>query len=206
MDAEAREGELLETEVAADPFEQFESWFREARDAGLPLLEAMTLATATPDGKPSARMVLLKEHGPDGFVFFTGRESRKGRELAENPHAALVFYWHPLGRQVRVEGTIEPLGRDESEEYFRTRPVGSRLAAWASDQSEVVENREALDARYEEARAAHPDGDVPLPQAWGGYRLRPSVIEFWQHRQNRLHDRLRYRATQRAWTLERLFP
>jgi pyridoxamine 5'-phosphate oxidase len=204
-----REGVLLETDVSADPLEQFERWFGEARDAGLPLPEAMTLATATRDGKPSARMVLLKEHGPDGFVFFTGTESRKGRELAGNPQAALIFYWHPLGRQVRVEGTVEPLGRNESEAYFRTRPLGSRLAASASRQSEVVESREALDAGYAAAQAAHPDGEVPLPPAWGGYRLRPSVIELWQHRQNRLHDRLRYSkssSSASSWTLERLFP
>jgi pyridoxamine 5'-phosphate oxidase len=151
-------------------------------------------------------MVLLKGVGRDGFVFFTSYRSRKGRELAENPRAALIFYWHVLGRQVRVEGEVERLSRDESEAYFRTRPLGSRLAAAASPQSEVVPDRPALDARYDEVAAGYPDGAVPLPQAWGGYRLQPSSFEFWQHRENRLHDRLRYRLDGTVWVLERLAP
>ncbi len=204
--SDPRAGTLRKSDLAADPFEQFAAWLRDAEAAGIELAEAMTLATATRDGKPSARMVLLKEHGREGFVFFTGYESRKGRELAENPHAALVFYWHELGRQVRVEGTVERLPREESQAYFDTRPVGSRLAAWASPQSQPVPSREALDALYEQAVAANGKGDVPLPPAWGGFRLRPSSLEFWQHRKNRLHDRFRYRLDDVVWVVERLAP
>jgi pyridoxamine 5'-phosphate oxidase len=200
-----RSGALLEGDLAGDPFAQFGGWLDEAGAAGIGLPEAMTLATATRDGTPSARMVLLKEHGPDGFVFFTGYESRKGHELADNPRAALVFYWHELGRQVRVEGSVERLPRGDSEAYFTTRPIGSRQAAWASRQSEVLRSREELDERYAEVAATYGD-DVPLPESWGGYRLRPSAIEFWQHRENRLHDRLRYRLDGGRWVVERLAP
>ncbi len=196
---------LLESDVADDPFEQFAAWLAEAAEAGIELPEAMTLATATRDGAPSARMVLLKEYGPDGFVFFTGYGSRKGRELDENPQAALVFYWHELGRQVRVEGSVERLPAADSDAYFRTRPVESRHAAWASRQSEVIPSREALDERYAEAAATYGE-DVPLPETWGGYRLRPRSIEFWQHRASRLHDRLRYRLDEDGWIVERLAP
>jgi pyridoxamine 5'-phosphate oxidase len=188
-----------------DPFKQFAAWLREAEAAGIELAEAMTLATATRDGRPSARMVLLKQHGPEGFVFFTGYESRKGRELAENPRAALVFYWHELGRQVRVEGTVERLPPEESRSYFDTRPVGSRLAAWASPQSQPLTSREALDALYEEAVSTYGESDVPLPSHWGGFRVQPSSFEFWQHRRDRLHDRFRYRLDP-DWVVERLAP
>lgn len=201
-----RAGTLRKSDLAADPFDQFAAWLGDAEAAGIELAEAMTLATATPDGKPSARMVLLKEHGPEGFVFFTGYTSRKGRELEENPHAALVFYWHALGRQVRVEGTVERLTREDSQTYFDTRPVGSRLAAWASPQSQTVPSREALEALYAEATAAHGGEDVPLPPDWGGFRLRPTVIEFWQHHANRLHDRFRYGLDDVVWVVERLGP
>jgi pyridoxamine 5'-phosphate oxidase len=196
---------LLESDLADDPFTQFAAWFEEARAAAVDVPEAMTLATATRDGQPSARMVLLKDHGPEGFVFFTGFASRKGRELEENPRAALVFYWRPLGRQVRVEGNVERLGHDESEAYFRTRPLESRYGAWASRQSDVIPSRESLEERYEEA-AAEFGPDVPLPETWGGFRLRAVSIEFWQHRENRLHDRLRYRLAQKGWLVERLSP
>ncbi|HEX9415956.1 MAG TPA: pyridoxamine 5'-phosphate oxidase [Gaiellaceae bacterium] len=201
-----RAGTLRKSDLSADPFEQFAAWLADAEAAGIELPEATTLATATRDGKPSARMVLLKEHGPEGFVFFSGYESRKGRELEENPRAALVFYWHELGRQVRVEGTVERLAREESEAYFRTRPPGSRLGAWASPQSEVVPSRETLDALYDKAAAAYGDGEVPLPESWGGYRLRAQSIELWQHRPDRLHDRLRYRLDDEVWVVERLAP
>lgn len=200
-----RATELLEGDLSPDPFEQFARWIDEARAAGIELAEAMTLATASVEGAPSARMVLLKEHGPDGFVFFTGYESRKGRELAENPRAALVFYWHELGRQVRVEGAVERVSREDSEAYFRTRPLGSRLAALASEQSTVLPSRAALDERYDEAAATYGD-EPPLPDRWGGYRLRPVAIELWQHRPSRLHDRLRYGLEGTVWTLERLSP
>lgn len=204
-DLDPRSRPLLEADLADDPFTQFAAWFEEARAAGVAVPETMTLATATADGRPSARMVLLKEHGPGGFVFFTGYESRKGRELEENPSAALVFYWQPLGRQVRVEGAVERLPCAESEAYFRTRPLESRYGAWASPQSEVIPSRADLDERYAEAVSRFGD-DVPLPERWGGFRLRPDVIEFWQHRDNRLHDRLRYRRADGGWLLERLAP
>lgn len=203
--SDPRAGILSEDGVAEDPFAQFAAWLDEAVEAGIELPEAATLATATRDARPSARMVLLKGHGPGGFVFFTGYESRKGHELDENPRAALVFYWHELGRQVRLEGAVDRLLRAESDAYFATRPLASRLAAWASPQSEVIPDREALDARYEESAAAHGE-DVPLPATWGGYRLRPAVFEFWQHRENRLHDRLRYRPDGDVWVVERLAP
>jgi pyridoxamine 5'-phosphate oxidase len=150
-------------------------------------------------------MLLLKEHGPEGFVFFTGYESRKGGELAENPRAALVFYWRPLGRQVRVEGEVERLSPAESDAYFRTRPLQSRHAAWASRQSTVIPDRESLERRFDEAVEAYGD-DVPLPGHWGGFRVRPDAIEFWQHRENRMHDRFRYRREGEGWLVERLSP
>jgi len=151
-------------------------------------------------------MVLVKRFDESGFRFHTGYGSRKGRDLEENPRAALVFYWHVLGRQVRVEGAVERVPEEESAAYFATRPLESRLAAWASAQSEVIESREALDARFEEASARFAGGDVPLPPHWGGFRLLPSELEFWQHRENRLHDRLRYRRADGDWVIERLAP
>jgi pyridoxamine 5'-phosphate oxidase len=204
MDSRARP--LLETDVDPDPLRQFESWFQDARAAGVRAPEAAALATATPDGAPSARMVLVKAFDPDGFVFYTGTESRKGRELRANPQAALLFVWDPLGRQVRVEGAVEPLSRERSEAYFRTRPRGAQLSAWASPQSEVVEGRAWLEARVAELAAELGDREPGLPPAWGGYRLTPVVFELWQHREDRLHDRLRYRRDGGGWTLERLGP
>lgn len=194
-------------DLLPDPLAQFARWLEDARAGGVELPEAMTLATADTAGRPSARMVLLKSVDEDGFRFFTNTESRKARELAENPDAALVFHW-PLDprRQVTVSGTVEPLPRDESEAYFRTRPLGSRLGAWASRQTEVVPDRDALERAFAEAQAAYGD-DPPLPPWWGGYLLRPSRLEFWQNRPNRLHDRFRYSlGSDGSWSLERLAP
>lgn len=196
---------MLEEDFAKDPLEQFERWFEDARRA-LELPEAMTLATAAADGTPSARMVLLKGVDERGFLFFTNYESRKGRELADNPRAALVFHWAlDPRRQVLVTGRVERLAAEESDEYFRTRPHGSRLAAMASRQSTVV-SREDLDRAVAELEREHPGDDVPRPSWWGGYVLRPDTVEFWQNRPNRLHDRLRYRRDEERWILERLSP
>ena len=204
MDSRARP--LLEEDVDPDPLTQFRRWFDEASGAGVRAPEAVALATASRGGRPSVRMVLVKGFDERGFVFFTGTESRKGRELRENPHAALLFYWDGLGRQVRIEGAAEPVPREEAAEYFATRPLGARLGAWASPQSEVVESRAALDALVAEAGARFRDAEVPLPPGWGGYRLAPEVYELWQHREDRLHDRLRYRRDGGGWRLERLAP
>jgi pyridoxamine 5'-phosphate oxidase len=196
--------ELRETDAAADPFVQFDRWFTDAGEA-VPVPEAMALATATPDGAPSARMVLLKDAGEDGFVFFTNYDSRKGRELAANPRAALVFHWQPLGRQVRVEGPVEQLDDAASDAYFATRPLGARIGAWASAQSEVIGSREELEAAVETMQQ-HLGAELDRPPHWGGFRLRPDVFEFWQHRDDRLHDRLRYRRRADGWVRERLAP
>ncbi|MEX2102750.1 MAG: pyridoxamine 5'-phosphate oxidase [Gaiellaceae bacterium] len=190
-----------------DPFELFREWFDAAGAAGLELPEAMTLATATPDGRPSARTVLLKGVDERGFVFFTNYESRKGQELERNPHAALVFVWHvEPRRQVTVRGRVERVPQAESEAYFRTRPLGSRLAAWASRQSEVIPDREALERAYGDAEEQFGD-DPPLAPWWGGYVLEPEAFEFWENRPNRLHERFRYtRAESGDWKSERLSP
>jgi pyridoxamine 5'-phosphate oxidase len=201
-----RTGVLLESSVAADPLEQFRRWFADAEEADVRAPHAMALATAGSEGVPAVRMVLLKGADAEGFVFFTGYGSRKGAELDANPHAALLFYWDPLGRQVRVEGTVERVGAVESDAYFATRPRGAQLAAAASRQGRVLATRAELDAAVVELERAHADGDVPRPEHWGGYRLRPEVYEFWQHRENRLHDRLRYRHQADGWLLERLAP
>ena len=195
-------------DLLPDPMAQFRRWLDEARAAGVALPEAMTLATTGADGLPSARTVLLKGAEEDGFRFFTNTESRKGRELAENPHAALVFHWtQEPRRQVTVAGRVAPLPRAESEAYFRTRPLGSRLGAWASRQTTVIPGREALDQAYAAAEAEHGD-DPPLPPWWGGYLLVPSRLEFWQNRPYRLHDRFRYTRAEdgERWMLERLAP
>jgi pyridoxamine 5'-phosphate oxidase len=195
-------------ELLPDPMAQFRRWLDEALAVGVAMPEAMTLATVGSGGLPSARTVLLKGADADGFRFFTNTESRKGRELAENPHAALVFHWmQEPRRQVTAAGTVEPLPRAEVESYFRSRPLGSRLGAWASRQSTVVPDREALDRAFAAAEAAHGD-DPPLPPWWGGYLLTPIRLEFWQNRPNRLHDRFRYTRAESgdAWLLERLAP
>ena len=190
-------------EVGSDPVALFREWFEDARAAGVEVPEAMTLATVDADGRPSARMLLLKSADERGFTFFTGYESRKGRELAENPRAALVFYWRPLGRQVRVEGTVRKLSVEESDAYWATRPLRSRAAAAASRQSERIESREALEADFA-AKLAH--GAPPRPERWGGYVLEPDAIELWQHRDDRLHDRLRFTRARESWHSERLAP
>jgi pyridoxamine 5'-phosphate oxidase len=195
-----------ERDLDPDPLRQFRHWFGEAGDAGIQAPESMTLATAGPDGRPSARMVLLKHAGERGFDFHTNYESRKGAELAANPQAALLFYWQPLGRQVRIEGRVERIPAEESEDYFRTRPLGSRLAAWASPQSRPLTDRGELERLYAEAAARFPGGDVPRPPHWGGFRLRPDRYEFWEHAENRLHDRIRYERVGEAWKRERLAP
>jgi pyridoxamine 5'-phosphate oxidase len=201
----AREA-LAEADVDADPVVQFGRWFEQAEQAGLLEPTAMTLATATPDGRPSARMVLLRGFDERGFCFYTNYESRKGIELAANPRAALVLWWGELERQVRIEGTVTRTSREESEAYFHSRPPGSQLSAAASPQSRVIEGRATLERRVAELATGSPDGKVPLPEFWGGYRLAHEVVELWQGRPNRLHDRLRYRRVGDAWRIERLAP
>jgi pyridoxamine 5'-phosphate oxidase len=197
---------LSESELAADPVEQFRLWLGQVQAVDPIEFTAVTLATADREGRPSARVVLLKGVDERGFVFYTNYESRKARELAENPRAALVFYWAVLDRQVRVEGTVERTTREESEEYFASRPLGSRLGAWASPQSRVIEDREDLERRVREAGARFGE-EVPLPESWGGFRLRHEVVELWQGRLSRLHDRLCYvRLPEGGWRIERLAP
>jgi pyridoxamine 5'-phosphate oxidase len=205
--AEADLAPLHEAGAAPDPFRQFRSWFEEVHKANLLQPDAMTLATATPDGRPSARVVLLRGFDERGFVFFTNYESRKAGELEGNPRAALAMYWPEFGRQVRIEGRVERVAAEESDAYFQSRPRGSQLSAWASPQSQVVRNREFLEERVGQIATTFQDGPVPRPQFWGGYRVIPAVIEFWQGRLNRLHDRLRYlRVEDGGWRIERLGP
>jgi pyridoxamine 5'-phosphate oxidase len=193
--------------IDPSPIRQFQTWCAEVRAQGVSEQDviSMTLATAAKDGQPSARVVLLKSFDERGFVFYTNYQSRKGKELAENPLASLLFYWPQLWRQVRIEGSVEKISAAESEEYFQSRPLGSKLGAWASNQSQVVEDRETLEARFAELEKRFGE-QVPRPEHWGGYRLRPNSIEFWQGRDNRLHDRLRYRLQEDVWLIERLGP
>jgi len=197
---------LRRVELEADPIHQFQKWFQQARDTQLVEPTAITLATADSKGRPSARIVMLKSLDERGFIFFTNYESRKGRELAENPNAALVFQWGELERQVRVLGTAGRLSREEAEKYFTSRPRGHQLGAWVSTQSEVISNRAVLEKRLKEFEHKYP-GAVPLPPFWGGYVLSPVEIEFWQGRPNRLHDRFRYtKQVDGRWMIERLAP
>lgn len=226
MRARYRAAGLAEAELAPDPYEQFARWFAAVSASGMHEPNAMVVSTAGAEGRPSSRTVLLKQYDERGFVFFTNYGSLKGRELTANPYASLLFPWHPVARQVIVTGTAQRIGRDESAAYFRTRPHGSQLGAWASEQSSRVASREELDGMYEELAARYPEGeDVPVPPQWGGIRVCPESVEFWQGRENRLHDRLRYvreRAgehvrgadeggegtlrTSAGWVVERLCP
>jgi len=196
---------LRRSELAADPFSQFASWYERAL-AEVPLVDAICVATVDPDGMPDARMVLLKGHGPDGFRFFTNRESAKGRQLAADPNAALVAYWRELDRQVRARGRVELLDDADSDAYFATRPRDSQLGAWASAQSEPLGSREQLDDRVAELDIEYRDRPIPRPPHWGGYLLIPDEVEFWQGQVGRLHDRFRYRRSDGGWTIERLAP
>ncbi len=197
---------LVEADANPDPIVQFQTWFDESVAAQLPEPNAMTIATATPEGIPSARVVLLKGLDDRGFVFFTNYDSHKGQELQANPHAAIVFLWTELERQVRIQGTVERISAAESDNYYYSRPAGSRLGAWASEQSQVIADRTVLETRLAELQTEYPDGDIARPSHWGGFRVMPTLIEFWQGRSSRLHDRLRYQKVGTSWAIDRLSP
>jgi len=201
----ARAG-LDEADLAPDPVTMFDRWMGEAHDAIRHDANAMVVSTVSPEGAPSSRLILLKGVSEDGFVFFTNTASAKGRDLAADPRCSLLFPWHPLERQVRVDGVAEPLPRADVEAYFTSRPRASQLGAWASHQSTVVSGRAELEAAFAEAESRFADRDIPVPEEWGGYVVRPEVVEFWQGRPGRLHDRLRYRRTDGGWVTERLAP
>lgn len=198
---------LREEDLDLDPLRQFADWFDGAAAAGVAFPESVALATASADGAPSVRMVLMKQYDERGFVFYTGYESRKGQELAANPRGALLFYWEPVGRQVRIEGAVERATPEETAAYVRSRPRGSQLSALASPQSRAIATREVLERRVAELAAEYEHGELPLPAAWGGFRLTPERFEFWQHRADRLHDRLVYtRRGDGSWSVQRLAP
>ncbi len=203
---EYRYAALHEEDVKADPIEQFKDWFQQAMDADVPLPNAMVLATATQQGKPTARFVLLKDISQAGFSFYSHCVSVKGKQMAENPQVALVFYWSPMHRQVRVEGMVEQLPAEDADRYFDSRPHDSRLAVWVADQSSEVESRAYLQARMAEIEKQYPGEHVPRPDTWVGYRIQPEVMEFWQGRESRLHDRLLYSRCEGAWEMIRLAP
>ncbi len=197
---------LSESNVPESPFEQFSIWFEAAVHQKVAQANAMTLATASPDGTPTARIVLLKNVDGRGFSFFTNFESRKGRQLAENPRAALLFHWPKLKRQIRIEGVVEKMTREEALDYFKTRPRSSRIGAWSSRQSDVIRDRTLLEAQFREFQARFRGKDVPLPEFWGGFRLIPHQFEFWQERPSRLHDRIAYTKSENGWNIVRLSP
>ena len=198
---------LTEADVAANAFDQFSNWWNEAIKSNIDEVNAMTLATATPEGIPSARIVLLKGYDKNGFVFFTNYESHKGQQLAANPHASLLFFWKELERQVRIDGIVTKVSKEESELYYQSRPTGSRIGAWASPQSQVIEDRKVIENNFLEFEKKFGTHHIPRPEHWGGYVLAPTTIEFWQGRSSRLHDRLRYQLQSNSeWMIERLAP
>ena len=201
-----KKGTLDEHDVERSPFDQFNKWFKEAISSEIPEVNAMTLATASKSGRPSVRTVLLKQYDDKGFVFFTNYESKKAKDISENPQAAVLFFWEPLERQIRISGSIEKITVAESFEYFHSRPIDSQLGAWASQQSSVISARALLEKAFGEMLEKFKNGKIPLPPFWGGYRIIPDEFEYWQGRANRLHDRILYKSNNGVWTIQRLAP
>jgi pyridoxamine 5'-phosphate oxidase len=199
-------GSLRRRDLLEDPFAQFELWFSQAAEAGVPEPNAMTLSTVSPEGRPSSRVVLLKEMTKEGFVFYTNQQSRKGHEISANPYASLLFFWSILEQQVRIEGDVAMVDEEEADTYFRSRPSGSRLGAWVSEQSTVIPSRAWLDERLERFSKDFDQMEIPRPPHWGGYLIKPTLFEFWQGRENRLHDRFIYLPHGDGWKIERLSP